>query len=81
VDTAREYTYWRDFPAAHLLGARLLWDREEILAWFRTLPRRGKANRAEGSVDAVVADPATTSLKAADAKRYKRRGGTTRSAA
>ena len=23
VDTAREYTYRRDFPAAHLLGARL----------------------------------------------------------
>ena len=80
VDTAREYTYRRDFPAAHLLGARLLWDREEILAWFRTLPRRGKANRAEGSLDAVAADPAT-SAKSADAKRYKRRGGTTRSAA
>ena len=44
VDTAREYTYRRDFPAAHLFGARLLWDTRR-LTWFRALPR-GQAERA-----------------------------------
>jgi predicted DNA-binding transcriptional regulator AlpA len=38
VDTAREYTYRKDFPQAYRLGARLLWDRDEILVWFRALP-------------------------------------------
>jgi predicted DNA-binding transcriptional regulator AlpA len=45
VDTAREYTYRDDFPAAAWLGARLLWDREEVLAWFRGLPRQAAADR------------------------------------
>jgi hypothetical protein len=38
VDTAPEYSYRADFPPAHQLGARLLWDREQILVWFRSLP-------------------------------------------
>ena len=83
VDTAREYTYRGDFPAARLLGARNLWDREEILAWFRALPPRAKADRTEGPVDAVVTDPATD-VKAKGPKPYKRRGdasGTARAAA
>lgn len=39
VDSAREYTYRKDFPPAHQLGARLLSDREEILVWFPALHR------------------------------------------
>jgi hypothetical protein len=31
VDSAREYTYRQDFPPAHQLGARLLWDRDEMV--------------------------------------------------
>jgi hypothetical protein len=38
VDSAREYTYRQDFPPAHQLGARLLWDREEILACSAPCP-------------------------------------------
>ena len=40
VDTAREYTYRQDFPASHVLGSRLLWDREDVLRWFRALPTK-----------------------------------------
>lgn len=40
VDRAREYTYRTDFPASRDLGARNLWDRDEVLDWFRALPRR-----------------------------------------
>jgi hypothetical protein len=53
VDSAREYTYRKDFPAAHQLGARLLWDRDEILSWFRSLPRLTLADRRRG--ESVVA--------------------------
>jgi hypothetical protein len=40
VDAAWEYTYRADFP-----GARLLWDREDILAGFRALPSPAPAMR------------------------------------
>lgn len=45
VDTAREYTYREDFPGSHFLGARLLWDREDVLSWFRCLPSQTAADR------------------------------------
>jgi len=45
VDTARDYMYRTDFPPAHQLGARLLWDREQILVWFRSLPPLTLADR------------------------------------
>lgn len=73
VDSAREYTYRKDFPPAHQLGARLLWDREEILAWFRALPRLTLADRRRG--ESVVADEAVEAPRAARTSQYKRRTG------
>jgi hypothetical protein len=55
VDSAREYTYRQDFPPAHQLGARLLWDRDEVLSWFRFLPRLTLADSRRG--ESVVAEP------------------------
>ena len=63
IDSAREYTYRSDFPPARDLGARLLWDREEILAWFRSLPKRTTADRTRnpaGVTPAVAAAPHST---------------------
>lgn len=45
VDRAREYTYRDTFPAAADLGARNLWLRAAVLAWFEELPRRAKECR------------------------------------
>ena len=73
VDSAREYTYRKDFPLAHQLGARLLWDREEILAWFRALPRLTLADRRRG--ESVVAAEAMVAPRAARTSQYKRRTG------
>lgn len=42
TDTAREYTYRADFPAPRVLGARNLWLREDVLAWFDKLPVRAR---------------------------------------
>lgn len=56
VDRAREYTYRDDFPASFDLGARNLWDREEVLTWFRTLPRRTRcANNSAGATRTAAA--------------------------
>ena len=60
VDRAREYTYRDDFPASFELGARNLWDREEVLTWFRALPRRTRTTDAS---------PAATRTAAARARR------------
>ena len=41
IDRAREYTSRNDFPGARRLGesaGRLMWPRDEILAWFAGLP-------------------------------------------
>jgi predicted DNA-binding transcriptional regulator AlpA len=73
VDTAREYTYRTDFPAAYQLGARLLWDREDILAWFRSLPRLTLADRRRAG-SALAAD-APAAPRAARATTYQRRAG------
>ena len=57
VDTARDYMYRTDFPPAHQLGARLLWDREQILVWFRSLPPLTLADRrraGRGTAKAVA---------------------------
>jgi predicted DNA-binding transcriptional regulator AlpA len=43
--TAREYTCRDDFPAAYKLGARLLWDRADVLDWFQRLARLTTAER------------------------------------
>jgi hypothetical protein len=59
VDTAREYTYRGDFPGTHLLGARLLWDREEVLSWFRCLPSQTAADRRRETGPAVPATVTT----------------------
>jgi Helix-turn-helix domain len=72
VDSAREYTYRKDFPLAHQLGARLLWDREEILAWFRALPRLTLADRQRG--DSVVAE-AVVAPRTARTSQYRRGPG------
>jgi hypothetical protein len=81
VDSAREYTYCPDFPPAHQLGARLLWDREEILAWFRSLPRLTLADRRRGESD--VAAEANVAPRAARTSQYRRRAarGTAKAAA
>jgi predicted DNA-binding transcriptional regulator AlpA len=73
VDSAREYTYRQDFPPAHQLGARLLWDRDEILAWFRSLPRLTLADRRRG--ESVVAVEAVVAPRAARTSQYRRRPG------
>jgi hypothetical protein len=73
VDTAREYTYRTDFPAAHQLGARLLWEREQILTWFRSLPPLTLADRRRG--ESVVAAEAMVAPRAARASTYQRRAG------
>ena len=55
VDTAREYTGRDDFPAARRLGdagGQLLWTREDVLAWFLTLPLVPAAARRRRRVDA-----------------------------
>ena len=49
VDRAREYTYQHAFPAPFILGARHLWDRQEILDWVRSLPRRTRTQQGEAS--------------------------------
>lgn len=67
VDTAREYTYRDDFPGSHLLGARLLWDREDVLSWFRDLPSQTAADRRRR--ETAPAMPATTSLRPAASYR------------
>ena len=54
VDRAREYTGRDDFPAARRLGdagGRLLWTREDVLAWFLTLPPVPAAARRRRRVD------------------------------
>ncbi len=69
VDTAREYTYRDDFPGSHLLGARLLWDREDVLAWFRGLPAQTAAARRR--TRATPPSPAVTTRPGRPA--YQRR--------
>ena len=56
-DTAREYTYRADFPGAHALGSRLLWDREDVLSWFRELPQQTVANRRRKVAPAPAVHP------------------------
>ena len=73
VDTAREYTYRTDFPPAHQLGARLLWDREQILVWFRSLPPLTLADRRRAGSAAAADAPAAP--RAARASTYRRRAG------
>jgi hypothetical protein len=73
VDFAREYTYRKDFPPAHQLGARLLSDRDEILSWFRALPRLTLADRQRG--ETVVAAETVVAPRAARTSQYKRRTG------
>ena len=71
VDTAREYTYRTDFPPARQLGARLLWEREQILVWFRSLPPLTLADRRRAG-SAAAAD-AVAVPRAARASTYRRR--------
>jgi hypothetical protein len=71
VDTAREYSYRADFPPARQLGARLLWDREQILVWFRSLPPLTLADRRRAG-SAAAAD-AVAVPRAARASTYRRR--------
>jgi Helix-turn-helix domain len=73
VDSAREYTYRKDFPPAHQLGARLLWDRDEILSWFRALPRLTLADRQRR--ESVVAPEAMVAPRAVRTSQYRRRPG------
>jgi len=73
VDSAREYTYRKDFPPAHQLGARLLWDRDEILAWFRSLPRLTLADRRRA--ESAVAPGARVAPRAARNSQYRRQTG------
>ena len=73
VDTAREYTYRTDFPPARQLGARLLWEREQILVWFRSLPPLTLADRRRAG-SAAAAD-AVAVPRAGRASTYRRRAG------
>jgi predicted DNA-binding transcriptional regulator AlpA len=73
VDSAREYTYRKDFPPAHQLGARLLWDRDEILSWFRSLPRLTHADRKRA--DSALATGAPVAPRAPRSSQYRRRTG------
>jgi hypothetical protein len=75
VDTARQYTYRKDFPAPRVLGARNLWVREEVLAWFAALPRRTK-RLAGAEAEAVDQAPLVTKPKS-----LRRRHSSVRSAA
>jgi len=77
VDTARQYSYRADFPAARELGARLLWDREELLAWFRALPRRTAADRRRAATPEA---PAPAVAAGATARPYRRRAAAGRAA-
>ncbi|TQL60137.1 helix-turn-helix protein [Oryzihumus leptocrescens] len=77
IDTARQYSYRADFPAARELGARLLWDREELLAWFRALPRRTAADRRRAAAPEA---PAPAVADGTLARPYRRRGSATRAA-
>ena len=63
VDTARQYTYRKDFPAPRVLGARNLWMREDVLAWFAALPRRTKDVAIAETADVVDATPLVTKPK------------------
>jgi len=72
VDTARQYSYRDDFPAAYALGSRLLWDREDVLAWFRSLPRHSAEDRRR--TPASTGKTADT-RQAAASKPYRRRTG------
>lgn len=74
VDTAREYTYRSDFPAPRALGARNLWTRAEVLAWFDELPRRQRETTgatAPGSQTAAAA----VSRSSGYTPRNRRRAG------
>jgi hypothetical protein len=64
VDTAREYTYRDDFPASRDLGARNLWPRDEVLAWFMQLPPRQRRE----ATPAPMAAPARRAYRPRGAK-------------
>lgn len=68
VDTAREYTYRPDFPAAKVGFARNLWLCEEVLAWFAQLPAR--------AADSTDQRPANTGTVATRAGKHSRRAAT-----
>jgi predicted DNA-binding transcriptional regulator AlpA len=70
VDTAREYTSRTDFPGSRQLGVRLMWDREEVLDWFRSLPARSAEARRRTQPTAVSA-PAPASRTATYRPRRK----------
>lgn len=72
VDTAREYSYRSDFPQPRALGARNLWEREEVLAWFSALPRRPRRVVAN-ELPAPVANETPTPASAPMPKTYRRR--------
>jgi hypothetical protein len=69
VDAAREYTYRADFPGARMPGARLLWDREDILAWFRALPTKSTADRRRAAAAPVAPQRPRTSSYTPRARR------------
>lgn len=60
VDRARDYTSRPTFPGARRLGAttgKLLWTREEVLAWFANLPAVSAADRRRTSAAAPLLSP------------------------
>lgn len=62
VDTAREYTYRRDFPGAVQLGGRRnLWVPAEVIGWAYALPRLTAQDRKRTP---AVPDPAIVPAKA-----------------
>jgi predicted DNA-binding transcriptional regulator AlpA len=71
VDTAREYTYRRDFPGAvRLDGRRNLWVPTEVIEWAYAQPRLTAQDRKR--TPAAIAEPAVTA-KASAPRRPKGR--------
>ena len=60
VDTAREYAYRTDFPAAKAPFARNLWARAEVLARFDQLPTRDRRSTRAVTTTTKVASLKTT---------------------
>jgi hypothetical protein len=73
ADSARQYTYRQDFSPAHHLGARLPRDRDEILDWFRSLPRLSLADRKRADSAVVTGAPVTP--RAPRSSQYRRGTG------
>ena len=75
IDRAREYTSRNDFPGARRLGesaGRLMWPRDEILAWFADLPAIPAKDRRRNQ---APPPPATATKK----PTYRRRSSQTAS--